>query len=68
MYRHAFQVSQLVTFYTLSVDFCHTCLLYSKIDVCIPICFCVINIGVFYFLHRIEFSAETIFVTYVKNL
>ena len=35
---------------------------------CIPICFCVINNGVFYFSHRIEFSAETMFVACVKNL
>ena len=27
--------------------------------VCITICFCVINHGEYYFLHNIEFSAET---------
>ena len=33
---------------------------------CIPIYFCVITGGDYYFLHRIEFSAEKMFVIYVK--
>ena len=68
IYRQELQVSQLVTFYTLSVDFCHTCLLYSKIDMC-AFLFASVSLIIweYYFLHRIGFSAETMFTACVKN-